>query len=181
MLAALVLLTPASVAPAAAQAAQAAQQMPPSNSARSDEAKAPAPPAAAASGAGNVATADQANPAQPKSLAGKAIDKVKEVATTAANIFNRVPCLPPKGDVNPVGSLPRVASKLAAGEPVMIIAFGSSSTSGWGSTSPEFTYPNRLAEQLHRKYPGADITVVNRGRGGEDAPEMMTRLQVAVL
>jgi lysophospholipase L1-like esterase len=181
VLAALVLLTPASVAPAAAQAAQAAQQMPPSNSARSDEAKAPAPPAAAASGAGNVATADQANPAQPKSLAGKAIDKVKEVATTAANIFNRVPCLPPKGDVNPVGSLPRVASKLAAGEPVMIIAFGSSSTSGWGSTSPEFTYPNRLAEQLHRKYPGADITVVNRGRGGEDAPEMMTRLQVAVL
>jgi lysophospholipase L1-like esterase len=177
-LAALVLLTPAAAVPAGAQAAQAAQQMPPPDSARSDQPKAPP---AAAPGAGNVATADQANPAQPKSLAGKAIDKVKEVATTAANIFSRVPCLPPKGDVNPVGSLPRIASKLAAGEPVMIIAFGSSSTSGWGSTSPEFTYPNRLAEQLHRRYPGADITVVNRGRGGEDAPEMMQRLQVSVL
>jgi len=177
-LAALVLLTPASAVPAGAQTAQAAQQTTAPDSARSDEAKAPA---AAAPGAGNVATADQANPSQPKSLAGKAIEKVKEVATTAANIFSRVPCLPPKGDVNPVGSLPRVASKLAAGEPVMIVAFGSSSTSGWGSTSPEFTYPNRLAEQLHRRYPSADITVVNRGRGGEDAPEMMTRLQVAVL
>ena len=177
-LAVLVLLTPASAVPAGAQTAQAAQQTTAPDSARSDEAKAPA---AAAPGAGNVATADQANPSQPKGLAGKAIEKVKEVATTAANIFSRVPCLPPKGDVNPVGSLPRVASKLAAGEPVMIVAFGSSSTSGWGSTSPEFTYPNRLAEQLHRRYPGADITVVNRGRGGEDAPEMMTRLQVAVL
>jgi lysophospholipase L1-like esterase len=177
-LAALVLLTSASVVPAIAQTAQAAQQTTAPDSARSDEAK---PPASPASGAGNVATADPANPSQPKSLTTKAIDKVKQVATTAANIFSRVPCLPPKGDVNPVGSLPHVASKLAAGAPVMIVAFGSSSTSGWGSTSPEFTYPNRLAEQLHRKYPGADITVVNRGRGGEDAPEMMTRLQVAVL
>jgi lysophospholipase L1-like esterase len=180
-LAALVLLTQASVVPAIAQTAQAAQQTTAPDSARSDEAKPPASPASAAPGTGNVATADPANPSQPKSLTTKAIDKVKQVATTAANIFSRVPCLPPKGDVNPVGSLPHVASKLAAGAPVMIVAFGSSSTSGWGSTSPEFTYPNRLAEQLHRKYPGADITVVNRGRGGEDAPEMMTRLQVAVL
>jgi lysophospholipase L1-like esterase len=180
-LAALVLLTSASVVPAMAQSAQAAQQTTAADSARSDAAKAPASPAPGAPGAGNVATADPANPSQPKSLTTKAIDKVKQVATTAANIFSRVPCLPPKGDANPVGSLPHVASKLAAGEPVMIVAFGSSSTAGWGSTSPEFTYPNRLAEQLHRQYPSADITVVNRGRGGEDAPEMMTRLQVAVL
>jgi lysophospholipase L1-like esterase len=80
-----------------------------------------------------------------------------------------------------MGSLPRVASKLAAGQPVVIVAFGSSSTAGYGTTSPEFTYPNRLAAQLHRQYPGADITVVNRGEGGEDAPEMMKRLQTSVL
>src|SRR5439155_26745725 len=48
-------------------------------------------------------------------------------------------------------------------------------------TSPDFPYPNRLAAQLHRQYPSADITVINRGQGGEDAPEMMKRLQVAVL
>jgi lysophospholipase L1-like esterase len=74
-----------------------------------------------------------------------------------------------------------VASKLASGAPVTIIAFGSSSTQGWGSTSPEFTYPNRLAAQLHRQYPGADITVLNRGTGGEDAPQMMKRLQTSVI
>ncbi len=150
-----------------------------SGDAKSGDAKAPA--SQAAPGTGNVAAVDQANPSQPKSLATKAIEKVKEAATSAANIFNRVPCLPPKNDVHQVGSLPHVARKLAAGEPVMIVAFGSSSTSGFGTSSPEFTYPNRLAEQLHRQYPTADITVVNRGVGGEDAPEMMKRLQVAVL
>jgi lysophospholipase L1-like esterase len=64
---------------------------------------------------------------------------------------------------------------------VVIVAFGSSSTQGFGSTSPEFTYPNRLAAQLRRQYPGADITVLNRGKGGEDAPEMMKRLQTEVI
>jgi lysophospholipase L1-like esterase len=64
---------------------------------------------------------------------------------------------------------------------VVIVAFGSSSTAGYGTSSPEFTYPNRLAAQLRRKYPTADITVVNRGRGGEDAPEMLKRLQSEVI
>jgi lysophospholipase L1-like esterase len=64
---------------------------------------------------------------------------------------------------------------------VVIVAFGSSSTQGYGATSPEFNYPNRLAAQLRRQYPGADITVLNRGRGGEDAPEMMKRLQSEVV
>ena len=47
--------------------------------------------------------------------------------------------------------------------------------------APEFTYPSRLAAQLHRQYPSADITVLNRGQGGEDAPEMMQRLQTSVI
>jgi lysophospholipase L1-like esterase len=183
--AALVLLTPASILPARAQAAQAAQPPAPSDSAK-DSAKDGAKDGAKATasqttGAGNVASVDQANPPQPKSLTAKAIEKVKEVAKSAGDIFSRVPCLSPKGGAQTMGSLPHVASKLASGEPVVIIAFGSSSTVGFGTTSPEFTYPNRLAAQLHRQYPTADITVVNRGKGGEDAPEMMNRLQTAVL
>ncbi|MGA7808865.1 SGNH/GDSL hydrolase family protein, partial [Bradyrhizobium sp.] len=118
---------------------------------------------------------------QPKSLATRAIDKVKEVAKSAGDVFNRVPCLPPKDGVPPMGSLPRVAAKLAAGQPIVIIAFGSSSTQGYGSSGPEFTYPNRLAAQLRRQYPTTDITVVNSGHGGEDAPEMMKRLQTSVI
>ena len=179
--AALVLLSPASNLPARAQAAQASQQATLSDSAKSDSAKLPGSQTTGAAGAGNVAAVDQANPPQQKSLTTRAIDKVKEVAKSASNIFNRVPCLPPKGGAKSMGSLPHVASKLASGEPVVIVAFGSSSTVGYGTTSPEFTYPNRLAAQLHRQYPTADITVVNRGQGGEDAPEMMKRLQTAVL
>jgi lysophospholipase L1-like esterase len=178
--AALVLLTPASILPARAQAAQAAQQTAPLEDSKSETVKPPAQ-TTGATGAGNVASVDKANPPPQKSLATKAIEKVKAAAKTAGDIFGRVPCLQPKGGNKSLGSLPHVASKLASGAPVVIVAFGSSSTAGYGTTSPEFTYPNRLAAQLHRQYPGADITVVNRGQGGEDAPEMMKRLQVAVL
>ena len=117
----------------------------------------------------------------PKTLTAKAVDKVKQVAKSAGDVFSRVPCSSPKGGVNSLGSLPHVASRLIAGQPVVIIAFGSSSTQGWGSSAPEFTYPNRLAAQLRRQYPSADITVVNAGVGGEDAPEMMKRIQTAVI
>jgi lysophospholipase L1-like esterase len=180
--AALLLLTPASMLPARAQGAQAAQSpQQTTDGAKSDSARPPASQTTAAKGAGNVAAVDPANPSQQKSLTSKAIDKVKEVAKSASDIFSRVPCLPPKRGAKSIGSLPHVASKLASGEPVVIVAFGSSSTAGYGSTSPEFTYPNRLAAQLHRQYPTADITVVNRGQGGEDASEMTKRLQSAVL
>jgi lysophospholipase L1-like esterase len=178
--AAAVLLTPASMLPARAQSAQAARQATLSDSNKSESPKPPASQTTGATG-GNVAAVDPANPPQQKSLTSKAIEKVKQVAKSASDIFSRVPCLPPKGGAKSMGSLPHVASKLAAGEPVVIVAFGSSSTVGYGTTSPEFTYPNRLAAQLHRQYPTADITVVNRGQGGEDAPEMMKRLQSAVL
>ena len=128
----------------------------------------------------NSATNDPSLP-PPKTLTAKAIDTVKQVAKSASDIFSRVPCMPPKGGAQSLGSLPHVANKLIAGQPVVIIAFGSSSTQGYGSSSPEFTYPNRLAMQLKRKYPGANITVVNAGVGGEDAPEMMKRLQTTVI
>jgi lysophospholipase L1-like esterase len=173
--AALVLLTPMSIPPAHSQAAQTAQQTISPDGAKSDPAK---PPAAQKAGAANAASAD---PASQKSLAAKAVDKVKEAAKSASDIFSRVPCLPPKRSGKSMGSLPHVVSKLASGEPVVIIAFGSSTTTGFGATSPEFTYPNRLAAQLHRQYPTADISVVVRGKGGEDAPEMMKRLQSEVL
>jgi lysophospholipase L1-like esterase len=151
-----------------------------------------APDSNATTGTGTNGTANSASPvqAQPapqpsaspnKSLAERAVDKVKQAAKSAGDIFNRVPCLPPKGGVQPVGTLPHVAAKLAAGQPVVIVAFGSSSTQGFGTTAPEFTYPNRLAAQLRRQYPSADITVINSGRGGEDAPEMMKRLQASVI
>src|SRR6201996_881443 len=183
----LVLMAPA--LPARAQAAQQAAlsdgakpEAPKSDAVKSDTAKPDAAaPAPQPGTAGPVAAVDPANPSQQKSLTTRAIEKVKQVAKSANDIFSRVPCLAPKGGAQSMGSLPHVAGKLASGQPVTIIAFGSSSTQGYGSSSPEFNYPNRLAAQLHRQYPGADITVLNHGVGGEDAPEMMKRLQTSVI
>ena len=173
VVAAPLLLTPV----ANAQVTQVTQQAALSDGSKSEEAKVSAPQISAT----DVQPVDQPNLSQPKSLTTKAIEKVKQVAKSASDIFSRVPCLPPKGGAKSMGSLPHVANKLASGDPVVIIAFGSSSTQGYGSTSPEFTYPNRLAAQLHRHYPGADITIINAGKGGEDAPEMMKRLQEEVI
>ena len=173
----LALLMPAAVSPLQAQTApqQTAQQAALSDHAKTENKAEKKPPAEGA------APAAGPNPAAQKGITGKAIDKVKEVAKSAGDIFSRVPCLPPKGNSKSMGSLPHVASKLVAGQPVVIIAFGSSSTAGYGATSPEFNYPNRLAAQLRRQYPTADISVVNAGKGGEDAPEMMKRLQTSVI
>jgi len=175
--------------PVRAQAAQghadavspAADPPAPSDGGPSDRVAAKPAAAATAPGTGGLASVEASNPVPPNSLAAQAVEKVKQVAKSAGDIFNRVPCLPPKGGVQSIGSLPHVAGKLASGSPVVIIAFGSSSTQGYGSSSSEFAYPNQLAARLRRHYPGADITVVNRGRGGEDAPEMMARLQTEVI
>jgi lysophospholipase L1-like esterase len=119
--------------------------------------------------------------AQQKGLATKAIEAAKGAATAAGDILTRVPCLPAKGLKDIPGSLPRVARRIAADEPVTIVAFGSSTTVGFGTSSPAYTYPNRLADQLRRKFPTSDITIINRGMGGQDAPEMMRRFDAAVL
>ena len=116
-----------------------------------------------------------------KGLATKAIEAAKGAASAAGDILTRVPCLPAKGVKDIPGSLPRVARRIAADEPVTIVAFGSSTTVGFGTSSPAYTYPNRLADQLRRKFPTSDITIINRGMGGQDAPEMMKRFDAAVL
>lgn len=148
-------------------------------------AQAPATPAPAQSADPAPASPSQTTVAvtspEQRGVTARAVDKVKQVAKSAADVFSRVPCLPPKGGSKAMGTLPHVASKLVAGQPVVIVAFGSSSTAGFGASSPEFNYPNRLAAQLRRHYPTADITVVNAGVGGEDAPEMMKRLQTQVI
>ncbi len=135
------------------------------------------PSAATSAGSSTSAAVD---PNLQKGTTERAIDKVREAAKTAGDIFSRVPCSTPKS-MKFEGSLPRIAKKLVAGEPITIIAFGSSSTQGVGASSAEFSYPNRLADQLRRKYPDADITVLNQGVGGEDAPQMIQRLQKSVI
>jgi acyl-CoA thioesterase-1 len=77
--------------------------------------------------------------------------------------------------------LPHTARLLASGRPIKIVAFGSSSTYGAGASSSAAAYPNRLAEELRRRFPGHEFTVLNRGVNGEEITDMLARLDKAVI
>ena len=77
--------------------------------------------------------------------------------------------------------LPHTMRRLANGRPLTIVAIGSSSTAGAGASSPDATYPSRLAVELRTRFPGREITVLNRGVNGEETANMMTRFAADVL
>lgn len=76
--------------------------------------------------------------------------------------------------------LSRVSAKLASGQPITIVALGSSSTAGAGASSPAASYPNRLAADLVKRFPKHPIRVVNRGVNGEEARDMLARFDESV-
>ena len=78
-------------------------------------------------------------------------------------------------------SLPRTARRLASGEPLTIVAIGSSSTAGAGASSPAASYPSRLAIVLQERFPGHPIIVLNRGVNGDDAGDMLNRFENSVV
>jgi len=77
--------------------------------------------------------------------------------------------------------LKRVARLIAERKPVKIIALGSSSTFGAGASSPAASYPSRLADELAWRLAGHDITVINRGVNGDEAADMLARLDQDVI
>ena len=77
--------------------------------------------------------------------------------------------------------LPRTARLLVSGEPIKIVALGSSSTFGAGASTSAASYPSRLADELARHFPGHEITVLNRGVNGDEAADMLARLDRAVI
>jgi lysophospholipase L1-like esterase len=71
--------------------------------------------------------------------------------------------------------------RLGSGEPLTIVAIGSSSTAGAGASSPAASYPNRLAAELRQHFPEHDIMVLNRGVNGEETNNMMARFAADVI
>lgn len=74
-----------------------------------------------------------------------------------------------------------VQAELDAGEPLTIVALGSSSTEGAGASSPQASYPNRLEALLRAEFPGVELRVINAGRSGETSRDMLARLEADVL
>jgi acyl-CoA thioesterase I len=77
--------------------------------------------------------------------------------------------------------LSHTAHKVTKGEPITVVAIGSSSTAGAGASSPTSTYPSRLEAELREHFPRLSITVLNRGVSGEEVPDMLARFDSSVL
>ncbi len=70
----------------------------------------------------------------------------------------------------------RLSKRIESHLPVTIVALGSSSTAGSGASSPDFSYPSRLSRELHHRFPNESFNVINLGRNGEEAADMMARM-----
>src|SRR4029077_9733206 len=84
----------------------------------------------------------------------------------------------------------RTARRLAGGKPLTIVAVGSSPTAGAGApasppgpgaSSPDPSYPSRLAVELKQRFPLEDITVLNRGVNGDETHNMLARFETGVI
>lgn len=71
--------------------------------------------------------------------------------------------------------------RIAERKPLKIVAIGSSSTFGTGASSPDKSYPAQLEAELRARLPGVPVTVLNKGIGGEEAPQMIARFDADVL
>ncbi len=87
---------------------------------------------------------------------------------------------PPAGDL-PIPLLPHTRAALATNQPLIAVALGSSSTRGWMATDIAHSYPALLQKELNEDLPKADFAFINRGIGGQDAPQELARLDQDVL
>ena len=81
----------------------------------------------------------------------------------------------------PIPRIPHARAALAANQPIVIVAIGSSSTRGWMATDVGHSYPALLQRYLNDAVPRLSAAVINRGVGGQDAPEELARLDADVL
>jgi acyl-CoA thioesterase I len=103
-------------------------------------------------------------------------------AVSSATTAPRAPvCLVTAEQVRLDVPLIHTARRLASGAPIKIVALGSSSTYGAGASTSAASYPSQLAHELARLFPGHEITVLNRGVNGDEAADMLARLDTAVI
>jgi len=118
--------------------------------------------------------------------------RVTKSVAAAALLAGLAAAVPARADIAPAcgapldlirlaNPLPHFAKKLTLGEPVTIVAIGSSSTAGAGASSPSANYPSQLTVELNQHFPKLSITMLNRGVGGEEVPDMLARFDTAVI
>jgi lysophospholipase L1-like esterase len=89
-------------------------------------------------------------------------------------------CEAPAPDIATPRPLPHLAAALQGRKTVRVLAIGSSSTAGYGASSPSHSYPAQLEAILERAFKGLDVVIVNRGVSGEVAARTAERLKLQV-
>lgn len=86
-------------------------------------------------------------------------------------------CLAANLDISLGAQLPRTAARLRSGEPLKIVAIGSSSTVGLWQLRSAATYPEVMRRELSRLRSNARINVINSGRVGDTIPNNIARFE----
>jgi acyl-CoA thioesterase I len=86
-------------------------------------------------------------------------------------------CLSANINVSLGAQLPRTAARLKSGEPLTIVAIGSSSTVGLWVLRSAATYPEVMRRELSRLRSNATIKVINSGRVGDTIPNNIARFE----
>jgi lysophospholipase L1-like esterase len=84
-------------------------------------------------------------------------------------------CLAANRDLSLGARLPRTSARLKSGEPLLIVAIGSSSTVGLWVLQSSATYPEVMRQELVRLRSNARIEVVNSGRIGDRVEDTVAR------
>jgi len=101
--------------------------------------------------------------------------RAENIPAVADGAASKRECGAPGELIRLTNPLKRLALRIAGGQPIKIVAIGSSSTAGSGASSPAMSYPSRLAIELKALFPRIEVTVLNRGIGGETTTEMLAR------
>lgn len=91
------------------------------------------------------------------------------------------PCRAPAGLASFGAPTPRLVRSFEANTTIRILALGSSSTEGAGASSSARSYPSQLEQALRERVPNRHIEVINRGKGGQLAADMLARLDSDVI
>jgi acyl-CoA thioesterase I len=110
-------------------------------------------------------------------ILGSLLGNFPERARAQAEISTAETCLAANSNLSLGVRLPRTEAQLKSGEPLRIVAIGSSSTVGLWVMSSAATYPEVMRRELERLQPNARIDVVNSGRVGDTIPDNLARFE----
>lgn len=78
-------------------------------------------------------------------------------------------------------TLPAAKTALRETGKLTIVAIGSSTTAGSGASAENQSYPAVLQDELRRRLPNAEVSVINKGVGGQSAYDMLLRMDTDVI